>query len=94
MHADGQWRVYFSFFGGRIGAYVIFPGPCLEDWHRMEIVAPMKSHKWDVSKTKLWVKHNVHINWFDPTRIMPSVKLENFRTGIVAEEKKPRKSKN
>jgi len=57
----------------------------------MEIVAPMNSHEWEVSKSKLWVKHDVHINWLDPTRIMPSMKFTNLKAGIVAEEKKPQK---
>ena len=37
---EKMWHFYGSFFEGKAGMYVVFPGPNNETWRSMEIVAP------------------------------------------------------
>src|SRR5207249_1379860 len=75
-YLDNKWLVYSSFFGGRIGSSVSFPGPNHEDWNTMDIVAPIHSKDWTKTTTKLYRPMRVRIEWSDSTAICPSLKLQ------------------
>ena len=86
VHLGGVWHVYFSFFGGRVGAYVRVPGPNLEAWRCADIVAPLRSKCWTVTKTSIVPSMRTpRVNWNDGTVVMPSVKLYNSKSSISIE---------
>lgn len=85
-HLDGQWRFYASFFGGRLGAYVSFPGPNREDWQTLDVIAPLYSKDWRVTTSSLIQPIKVHVEWSDLNRIAPTLKWQNSYTELSAEE--------
>src|SRR5262249_17493576 len=74
IHLDGTWHIFFSFFGGSIGAYVKVPGPSHEEWKCADIVAPMKSKGWTCKRTLVLPLMQPHVQWRNSERVMPSVK--------------------
>jgi hypothetical protein len=85
MYTDREWWVYLSFFGGRIGAHVSIPGPSKEDWNCADIVAPLNSKAWTVSKRRLYLPMKVHIEWQSSKTICPSLNLLNAVSDIKVE---------
>jgi hypothetical protein len=88
VHMDGHWRAYSSFFGGRIGSFVFFPGPNYEDWSCADIVAPLKSKSWVFKKSEIIQPLRVVVNWDDSTQVIPSLKLQNSVSAIRVEVSK------
>lgn len=88
QHDGGAWHVHFAFFGGRIGAFSIIPGPNNETWCRADVVAPLHSKQWTISTSRILCPMRVHIEWHDPTKIIPSAEILNPRT-IVQVIRKP-----
>ena len=87
--------MYSSFFGGRMGAFVVFPGPNNEDWGSAEIVAPIKSPSWEFKTTRIIQPLPVTVEWEDPEVICPSLKLQRATLAqIRVEEARPRKRKS
>jgi hypothetical protein len=82
MHVNGQWSVWMSFFGGRIGAFVRFPGPNGERWRRADIVAPLHSKDWEVETGSVVVPLCHHVEWEDLAAIMPSSGMLNVETNL------------
>jgi hypothetical protein len=89
----GNWHVYFSFFGGLIGAYVVFSGPNGEQWRTADIVAPLKSKNWTITTRKDVAHPQVEVTWTDQPAIMPSMKLQNSTSVLRTEERPDRKPK-
>jgi hypothetical protein len=85
VYAPGQWMVYSSFFGGRIGSFVAFPGPNHEDWSCADIVAPIKSRDWIFTKPTILQPMNVEVQWGDSNERAPSLQLQNTVSAIRAE---------
>jgi hypothetical protein len=82
LHLDGRWHIYSSFFGGRMGSYVHFPGPNLEAWSCANIVAPVRSSKWIVTKSRILQPLAVKVEYLDSTRLCPSLKLQYTRSDL------------
>jgi len=82
VHLGDHWRVYFSFFGGRIGAFVYFPGPNYESWKCADIVAPIRSKEWQVRTTRIVQPLNVKIEWRKMVELIPSLELQNCVSNI------------
>lgn len=88
-HDLGVWQLICSFFGGRIGAVVRFPGPNQESWRRVDIVAPLSSPHWKVTKGILLVPMHPRIEWMDMSRIVPSVCFRNPESEMCLEPASP-----
>jgi hypothetical protein len=93
VHIDNEWHVLSSFFGGSIGAFVRLPGPSHEDWKRIDIVAPMRSKAWKVSRSNILPVMRIHIEWRDTERMMPTVKLQQSMAIFRVEIRPRRKQK-
>src|SRR5262249_8144769 len=76
IHMDRVWHVYFSFFGGSIGAYVRLQGPNHEEWNCADVVAPMKSKNWSFSTSLVLPVMTTHVEWRNSEKLTPSVKLQ------------------
>lgn len=85
QHDRGTWHVLSSYFGGRIGTSVIFRGPNNEDWRSAEIVAPLFSKNWEVRTSSLIQPCTARIEWRDPSRIIPSMRILNAAAQIRVE---------
>jgi HNH endonuclease len=70
--AQGKWTVYQSYFGGRIGAVVNFPGPYNEEWETLDIVAPVGSRDWCAKEWQIYAPLDVTTE-VDSAKIMPSL---------------------
>ncbi len=77
VHVDRYWRVYSSFFGGRIGSFVLIPGPNHETWACADILAPIKSKDWVFTKLEIIQPIEVKVEWSDSAAIAPSFKFQN-----------------
>ncbi len=55
LQYDGNWALDCSFFGGIVGATVLFPGQNWENVRRIEIVAPLGSSDWEVGKSQILI---------------------------------------
>ncbi len=84
IHIHGNWLVYFSFFGGRVAAFLRFPGPSNEDWNQMDVRSPIRSAQWDVATAKLFQPLAVRIEWQDLTKIAPSVGMFHVSSNLRA----------
>lgn len=88
LHDSQRWRLYCSFFGGRVCATVRFPGPCNENWSTADISTPLASHErdvspeWQVSRHRMLLPYPCHIEWTAPERVIPSVELLNTKHRI------------
>lgn len=90
-----SWHLLCSFFGGRIGAAVSFPGRSVETWRREEIVVPLYSNEWTVETSPILLLTRCRIEWTDVSRIVPSVRMVNPTVEIRHElARRPRKSTN
>ncbi len=78
VHIDGVWRVYFSFFGGQVGACVHVPGPNHEKWAHADIVAPIGSKDWTIKTSSILLcMKDPCVEWSDGRVVIPSLKLQN-----------------
>lgn len=82
LHMDGHWHVYSSFFGGRIGSFLRFPGPNRESWRQADIQAPIRSPDWQVTTGRILQPLTVRVEWEDIARIIPSAKMLNVKTEL------------
>lgn len=85
VHGDGQWHVYSSFFGGRIGTFVRFPGPNGEEWTYADIVAPLRSKDWQVRTGKVLRPLKSHIEWKDFSKMVPTIPMLHTETKLIIE---------
>jgi hypothetical protein len=85
VHLDGEWLAYSSFFGGRIGSVARFPGPNLEDWRTLDVVAPLFAKEWSVTRSAIIKPIIVHVEWQDLSKLAPSVKLQNVHSAFRVE---------
>jgi hypothetical protein len=85
VHLDGWWRLYASFFGGRIGALVHFPGPNWEKWNSATIVAPVGAKTWTFKESHIIQPMNVKIEWNDSGKLCPSLKVQTANTEMRGE---------
>jgi hypothetical protein len=76
MHSDGAWQVYSSFFGGRIGAFVLMPGPNREFWNCADVVAPIGSKNWAFTQSPILRFMRFRVAWGGAHAVLPSVKLQ------------------
>ena len=83
VYDRGWWSVHFAFFASRVGAFVTFPGPSRETWRSANVVAPIGSCEWSVSKTRLVLPLTPQVIWGDLNRIIPSMPLTNVRSGMT-----------
>jgi hypothetical protein len=84
-HFDNLWHVYFSFFSGRICAYVWFPGTNYEKWKTADIIAPLKSKDWTLTPRGIITVPRIEVEWKDASKIHPSFKLQYSRTELKVE---------
>jgi hypothetical protein len=75
LHDDGIWYVYSSYFGGRIGSVVRFPGPNRENWRCADLIAPLNSRAWEIRPSEILQPIVAHVDWQDARKIIPSIKL-------------------
>jgi hypothetical protein len=80
LYMDGYWHIFSSFFGGRMGSFVRFPGPNGESWCCADVVAPLKSKDWTITRGSILQPLTVRIEWQDMAKIMPSVKMLNVQS--------------
>lgn len=85
LHMDGDWRVYSSFFGGRIGSFVRFPGPNRESWSCADLVAPLRSNNWKMQSGRILRPLKVHIEWQDMARLVPTIKMLHSESKLIVE---------
>ena len=82
VHIDGIWHIFSSFFGGKAGSFLRFPGPNCEPWSQADIQAPLRSANWIVTTSKIIQPLVVRVEWEDTARIIPSVEMLNAETEI------------
>jgi hypothetical protein len=94
-YGAGCWHVYSSFFGGRIGAYVYFPGPNNEPWRTVRVIAPLKSRTWQISKSRLAQPLKVAIARQNSDEVAPSLGFHRkiSETQITIHKRIPRISR-
>ena len=86
QHA-GEWALDCSFFGGTIGATVVFPGPPWNKVRRVDIIAPIGASAWEVQRSRILISRTRRVT--DRIDIMmPSVAVTNVqtRTRVVRRE--------
>jgi hypothetical protein len=76
-HMNGAWHIFASYFGGKIGSYVGFPGPNQEEWRSAQIVAPLKSKDWLIQTSPLLTAMRVRVGWRGSSDITPTLKVRN-----------------
>lgn len=79
MYDSGYWNVFSSFFGGKIGTFVSFPGRSNEIWRSADVVAPISSKDWSVDESNILRPLSCRIMWSDLLNKLPS--LEFVSTG-------------
>jgi hypothetical protein len=89
----GTWTVYQSYFGGRIGAIVNFPGPNKEEWNTLDIVAPIGSRDWQTQEHSL-ILPLVCATEVDSAKIMPSLNWSNIEHQMKLVPSPPKKKKD
>lgn len=82
---ENVWHLYGSFFEGKAGMYVIFPGPNNESWRTMELIAPYDKPMLPP------VFHGLHRRFpvqatIDPREMAPSL---NIVTGDLRVDRTP-----
>jgi len=82
LYMDKQWHVYSSFFGGRIGTFIKFPGPNNEDWRSADICAPLKSKNWSKTTSNILQPFTVRHGWQDLKKIIPSAEMINLKSEL------------
>jgi len=87
LTCDQNWALDCAFFGGRMGATVAFPGPCAEQWSRVEIVAPLGSPDWTVETSPVILPRRMHVNWGDLPVIAPSLPAKNVEYRVRVERR-------
>lgn len=55
LQYDDNWALDCSFFGGIIGATVSFPGCSWRNIRKIEVIAPLGSSEWEVSKSQVLI---------------------------------------
>jgi len=86
MH-DRNWALDCSFFGGTIGATVAFPGPSREEWRHAEIIAPVGSNRWKISKSPILLVRQMRRS-DDLNEIVANSKHVNVKTELRIERKR------
>jgi hypothetical protein len=86
LHMGGQWMIYSSFFGGRIGSAVTFPGPNYEDWGTLDVVAPVHSKDWTVTRASLAWPLKMRVEWNTSALIAPSLKWQSCNSALLVEQ--------
>jgi len=90
VYLNNTWKMYSSFFGGRIRAVVDVLGPNKEDWNTLDIVAPIKGKAWRVTKSPLVQPiRDYHIEWHDVHKIAPSLRLHGSASSLRVEKTLP-----
>jgi hypothetical protein len=80
IHTDHKWHIFSSFFGGKVGSYVMVVGPNHEEWLCADIVAPLNSKNWTISTSSILPPMRHRVEWRDSTAIAPSFKLQKTAT--------------
>lgn len=78
-HIDGEWQIATSYFGGRIGTLVRFAGPNHESWSCADIEVPLHSLDWKADMKEVLLPLNMHVEWKDISKIIPSIEIENVK---------------
>jgi hypothetical protein len=76
----GQWVIYSSFFGGRIGGVISLPGPNKEEWETLDIVAPINSKNWLPKKSGVFQPLRVQVETTDARKLVPSLKWQHIES--------------
>jgi hypothetical protein len=95
VHESGFWHVHMSFFGGRIGAYMGFPGQNREAWRTADIVMPLKAGEPSVQTSRMIHRLPYKVEIKDFRKIVPSIEAVNVESISVTKEvrlRSPRKS--
>jgi hypothetical protein len=79
LYMFDHWHVFMSFFGGRIGAFAHLPGPNNEDWQCADITMPVGVKTYSMKPLPLLQPLNVHVEWLDLAKVMPSVEMLNVK---------------
>jgi len=90
-----RWRVYSSFFGGKICSAVSIPGPHKESWLTTSIVLHPGSKDWHPTNSGLFQPIPVKLHHVDSSKIVPLLKLQSSKGDVVVvPEKRKRWGKN
>lgn len=73
----GVWRVWFAFFGGRIGAAASFPGPNEERWRTTDVTIPIGNGEWIIRESPLLQPVRARVERKDLQKIIPSIPMTN-----------------
>lgn len=84
------WSFVASFFGGRAGAFVNFPGPNSELWSHALVTLPLKSPKVSLKTSRIVVPRVLHVESVDWRRVIPSVPASNVRGGVTYRRRRKR----
>ncbi|MHC5057400.1 MAG: HNH endonuclease [Planctomycetota bacterium] len=90
---NGDWRLDCAFFAGKAGAKVLFPGPCREEWRRVDIVAPLHSNTWHVESSPVLLPPLLaRVSWdgADLKRLLPSIPVANAKSTVRTEKRRRR----
>jgi hypothetical protein len=94
VNINNIWHVYSSFFGGRIGGYVQFPGPNKESWNTLDVVAPLRSKDWKTTESNLYLVLDPKVEWNESAKLCPTLKIHSSRSVMRAELVPIKKPKN
>jgi hypothetical protein len=86
LYHSGQWNTLMSFFGGRIGAFIAFPGPNGESWNSADIVMPLREGDYRIQTSKFVEPFRVQVETGDMTKIAPSVEVINAEVTSVVRQ--------
>lgn len=85
LYDRGRWRVFSSFFGGRICSVTMFSGPNQEGWNCLDVCAPLRSRSWTTEVHNVLLPLRTHVEWEDFARIIPSAEIINVRSERIIE---------
>jgi hypothetical protein len=81
IFAERTWHIFASYFGGKIGSFVRFPGVNHEDWVCMDVISPIDSKDW--IKTPgyiLPVMNGFTVRWAGGGLVSPTIQLLDSKT--------------
>jgi hypothetical protein len=82
MHVDETWHVLLCFFGGKIGAYVRFPGPSNEEWRCATIVAPLWSKDWTFRPSPILTATTVRVSLLGSADVTPTIRVSDSKGSL------------
>lgn len=82
-HDVGLWTLYCSFFGGRVGAIVRFPGPNSESWRGLHVEFPLDANEPNIHRSPIISNLHWRVEWNDQRKIIPDLRIQHAKSRIV-----------